>query len=111
MLEVGKVVVEPMDDNRAVLNLSRMVPVRGGSADGDCKPESEETDAGHQDEDDANESHFLTPGTLLLAAVDACWTGVNLRNMLKVPWTYHRNAVTQEGYNRSIANNISSSHS
>ena len=64
MFEVGEIIVVPMDDDGAVLDLTGVVSVRGLSADGYSKSEGEETDAGHQLYNYADEPHFFTPGPL-----------------------------------------------
>jgi hypothetical protein len=72
VFEVGEIVVVPMDDDGAILDLTGVVSVRGLSADGYSESEGEETDAGHQLYNYADEAHFLTPGPLLFRTPNAC---------------------------------------
>lgn len=48
MVEIRKVVVETVDNNRTCLNFSRMVPSGWLAADGQCKTECEETNSSHE---------------------------------------------------------------
>jgi len=77
MLEVGKVVVKSVNDYRAIFYLACVVSVWRRSAHSFGESESEETDASHELQDDTDETHFLTPGSLLFGATDTCDRGFN----------------------------------
>lgn len=71
MFEFGEIIVEAMDDDGAVANSSGVEAVRGLAAHTLRKSECEVTDTSHKNKDDAKETHFLTPGPLLLGTPDA----------------------------------------
>ena len=71
VFEFAKVVIVTMDDDRSVPDSTRPEADWGSATDRLGESESEETDASHQDEDDAEETHFLAPRTLLLRCSDA----------------------------------------
>lgn len=70
VLEVAEIVIVPMDDHRAVLDVPCVVPIRRVSAHGFRESESKETDTSHECQDDTDQPHFLTPGPLLFGRGD-----------------------------------------
>jgi len=71
MIPSGEVIIESMDDegavaDEAVSNGAAVEAIGWSAADAFGETESEETDTGHKLEDDADETHFLPPGTLAL---------------------------------------------
>ena len=71
MVKVGEVVVVTMDDNRGGLDFSGVETIGGRAANGERETERKETDAGHEGEDDAEETDLLPPCPLLLRCSDA----------------------------------------
>ena len=71
MVEVGEIVVVTMDDNGCGLDFSGMVSIGGLATDGQRETKCEETDTGHEGEDDAEEANLLSPCPLLLGCSDA----------------------------------------
>lgn len=76
MTEAAEIKVEAMDDDRTFADelITDSTPVErvcGLPTDADCETESEETNAGHQNENDAKEAHFFTPSALLFGTADA----------------------------------------
>lgn len=70
MVEVGEVVVVAMNDNGGVLDRSRGIAVRRRTADSFSEAECQETDASHEDQNDTEQPHFLTPRSLLFRCAD-----------------------------------------
>ena len=69
MMKFGEIIILSMDDERAVADETvsdgaAVEAIGGSAADTFSETESEETDAGHKLQDDADETHFLSPGTL-----------------------------------------------
>lgn len=75
MLEIGKIIVKPVHDDRAVFYLACVISVWRRSTHGFGESECEETDSSHELQDDTEETHFLTPGSLLFGTTDACGGG------------------------------------
>lgn len=76
MLELGEIVVVTMNDDRGVSDIVRsnctsVVSVWRGTADTLGESESQETDTRHHEEDQADDAHFLSPGTLLFGTRNA----------------------------------------
>jgi hypothetical protein len=70
MVKAREIVIETMDDDRCGLNFPSVVSIGGRSTDGERETKREETDAGHEGEDDAEEADLLSPGPLLLGCAD-----------------------------------------
>ena len=65
-----------MDDDRGVsdivsTNSTAVVSVRRGTANTLRETESQETDARHHEENQADDAHLLAPGTLLFGTANA----------------------------------------
>ena len=71
VVKIGEVVVETMDNDGRGLNISRMITSWGCAANGQGETKCEETNAGHEGEDDTDETDFLSPGPLLLGSSNA----------------------------------------
>jgi len=71
VVKVGEVVIVTMDDNGRGLDFSGMESSRGRATNGQCEAKCEETDAGHEREDETEEAYLLSPGPLLLGCSDA----------------------------------------
>ena len=71
VVKVREVVIVTVDDNRRGLDFPRMESIRGLATNGQREAKCEETDSGHEREDDAEEAYLLSPGPLLLGCSDA----------------------------------------
>lgn len=72
MGEMGKIVIIAMNNDGTLVDGASMEPVGRSPADNLSETKSQETDTSHQKNDEANQTHFLSPGTLLLGAPDTC---------------------------------------
>lgn len=70
VFEIRKVVVITMDDDTTVFDTARVISIGGCTANRLRKSKREETDTGHESQDDAQKSHFLTPCALLFGRTD-----------------------------------------
>jgi hypothetical protein len=71
VIEIGEIVCEAMDNDRARIDSVGSKTVRRCAADGLCETKGKETDAGHERENDGEQAHLLAPCPLLFRSADA----------------------------------------